>query len=95
MTVADGKITVTLDRRGFLAGIGVVFSSVPVAALSGSGDAAVSGTGVPQRAVIDQMPYVSFDGTGRPFDATRSNNSTRDYVNSLSREEYLRRHCFI
>ena len=92
---ADWKIIVKLDRRGFLAGIGVAFGSVPVSALAGTAVDVAQGGSVPQRAVSDQLPYVSFDGTGRPFDATRNNSSTRDYVNSLSREEYLRRHWFI
>jgi hypothetical protein len=50
---------------------------------------------MPKRAVYNQQSYVSFDGTGEPYEHPGNNKSTRDYINSLGREEYLRRHWFI
>lgn len=94
MSDAD-KITVTLDRRGFLAGIGVAFSSAPLSVLAGTADLTAHGKAMPKRAVYNQQSYISFDGTGEAYEHPGGNKSTRDYINSLSREEYLRRHWFI
>lgn len=92
---ATDTITLTLDRRGFLAGIGVAFASAPLTAMA-TGQAGTTTADMPaQRAVFNQMSYVSFDGTGEHYDPPQGNRSTRDYINSLSREEYLRRHWLI
>jgi len=90
-------ITLTLDRRGFLsaggalAGTGVAFASAPLTGVLAAMDKSPAAC-TPLRAVYQGMAYVSFDGTGALYDAPTGNRSTRDYVNSLTREEYLRRH---
>ncbi len=87
-----GNINIQTDRRGFLAGIGISITGVPLQAMSMPRDIAVTGHAKPRPCVFNQMPYISFDGTGSSYDNTGLNCSTRDYVNSMSREEFLRRH---
>lgn len=93
-----------LDRRGFLTGVGVALGTLPLqtfaaadtgAALASAAaqrTAAARGTG--QRAIHQDLAYIDHDGLGRPYDAPRGNQSTRDYINSLTQEEFLRRHWF-
>ncbi len=86
--------TLALDRRGFLTSIGVAFATAPLTVMATCNVAGTVETPA-HRAVYNQMPYISFDGTGEHYESPQGNRSTRDYVNSLSREEYLRRHWLI
>jgi len=84
--------TLILNRRQWLASAGTLASGLPFRVL-GTTDVETTAQLLPaQRSVHDGMAYVSFDGTGTPWQAPLDSNRTRDYVNSLSREEYLRRH---
>lgn len=91
---------IEIDRRGFLTGFSLVLTGLPLQALAGSRAApgkvqeSVKEKGQGSRALFQQMPYYNFEGSGESFDPSRSNSSTRNYVNSLSREEYLRRHLY-
>lgn len=94
--------TPELDRRGFLTAVGVALGTVPLQTLAATAavtaDAAQqhkgSAGGSGQRAIHQELAYIDHDGLGRPYDAPRGNQSTRDYVNSLTPEEFLRRHWF-
>lgn len=81
-----------LNRRQWLAGAGTLASGLPFRVLGTTDEETTAQLQPAQRSVHAGMAYVSFDGTGTPWQAPAGNNRTRDYVNSLSREEYLRRH---
>jgi len=81
-------------RRDFLKGVGVLTTGAPLQLL-GSTSQEPDNWQQPRRCVFQQMPYVSFDGTGESYSAPAGNKSTREYLDSISREEYLRRHWFI
>src|SRR5690606_1778478 len=81
----------SVKRRDFLAGVGVAVGSVPlssVAAAAPHTGAAAKADAAPQRAIHQDQPYVSNDGTGVAWDAPRGNQSTRDYLNTLTQEEF-------
>jgi hypothetical protein len=86
-----------LDRRGFLTGVSVALGALPLQALA-AGDSSVAALatvkGKPRRAIHQQLAYIDHDGIGEVWDAPRGNQSTRDYVNSLTQEAFLRRHWF-
>ncbi len=84
-----------LDRRQFLVGSGLLAVTAPLSVLGAEDFTEVACWSSPQAAVFNQMPYTSFDGTGEQYMAPRASGaskSTRDYVDSISHEEYLRRH---
>ena len=86
-----------LDRRGFLTGASVALGALPLQALAASDSAAAARSTVkdkPRRAIHQQLAYIDHDGVGEAWDAPQGNQSTRDYVNSLTQEEFLRRHWF-
>lgn len=86
-----------LDRRGFLTGVTVALGGLPLQALAATDTAAAAkatSKGKPRRAIHQQLAYIDHDGVGEVWDAPRGNQSTRDYVNSLTQEEFLRRHWF-
>lgn len=86
-----------LDRRGFLAGVGATLGGLPLQALAAAAPAAgIAGAprGQPRRAIHQDLAYIDHDGVGTEYDAPRGNQSTRDYVASLTQEEFLRRHWF-
>lgn len=89
-----------VDRREFLTRAGVLAGACVLATLpSRSAVARRSGTPArstrtPQRAVFREMPYFSLDGTGQTYDRPAGNRSTRNYVDRIGEEEYLRRHWF-
>lgn len=91
-----------LDRRGFISGLGagVALGGLPLPALANTptatahSAAAAVGAGQPRRAIHQELAYIDYDGVGEAYDAPRGNQSTRDYVNSLTQEEFLRRHWF-
>ncbi len=100
---ADKKLTISeadicgpvLDRRQFLVGSGLLAATAPLSVLGEQDFTEVACWSTPQAAVFNQMPYTSFDGTGEQYKAPRvsgASKSTRDYVDSISHEEYLRRH---
>ncbi|MDT8399878.1 MAG: hypothetical protein RQ899_14825 [Pseudomonadales bacterium] len=90
----DSGTLLTTDRRTFLGAVGVLASNVPLPTL-GSAKQDTDHWQQPRRCVFQQMPYVSFDGVGESYDVPTGNQSTREYLDSISREEYLRRHWFI
>lgn len=93
-----------LDRRGFLAGVGVALGSLPLQTLAAPAALAASApaeppqrpvrSGAGRRAIHQDLAYLDRDGVGTPYDAPRGNQATRDYVNGLTQEEFLRRHWF-
>ncbi len=87
-----------LDRRHFLIGSGLVVAMAPVTFPGTENVTDLTTWNTPQAAVFHQMPYFSFDGTGEQYLAPKqsgASKSTRHYVDSISHEEYLRRHWFI
>ncbi len=89
-----------LDRRGFITGVGVgvALGGLPLPALANTPAAAAQGAAAaarqPRRAIHQELAYIDYDGVGESYEAPRGNQSTRDYVNSLTQEEFLRRHWF-
>lgn len=86
-----------LDRRGFLTGVSVALGALPLQALAvteSSIAAKATTKGQPRRAIHQQLAYFDHDGVGEIYDAPVGNQTTRDYVNSLTQEEFLRRHWF-
>lgn len=86
-----------LDRRGFLAGMSVTLGNLPLQTLAdepGTRPVLPSRQVPPQRAVYQGLAYIDHDGLGQPWDKPPGNQATRDYVNSISREDFLRRHWF-
>lgn len=86
-----------LDRRGFLTGVSVALGGLPLQALAVTDAAPAAKSSVKgqsRRAIHQQLAYFDQDGVGEAWDAPRGNQSTRDYVNSLTQEEFLRRHWF-
>jgi hypothetical protein len=88
-----------LDRRGFITGIGAVLGSLPLQTLAATPadplrNSAALGTGQPRRAIHQELAYLDHEGVGHVYDAPRGNQATRDYVNSLTQEQFLRRHWF-
>ena len=87
-----------LDRRSFLVGTGILAGSAPFSVMSEKTSTVTANWAPPQQAVFNEMPYINFDGTGKQHHVPRvsgANKNTRDYVDSISHEEYLRRHWFI
>ena len=87
-----------LDRRHFLVCSGLLATTAPLSVLGEEDFNEMACWSTPQAATFQQMPYISFDGTGEQYMAPRvsgANKSTRHYVDSISDEEYLRRHWFI
>lgn len=82
---------ITIDRRGFLTSVTVAFTAAPLAGFCAS---ASSSELMPKRAIYQQQAYISLDGSGETYDKPTGNRSTRDYVNSLGREDFLRRHWY-
>jgi hypothetical protein len=95
---ADMQVSgLELDRRGFLTGVSVTLGALPLQALAARDSAAAvsaSTKGKPRRAIHQQLAYIDHDGVGEVWDAPSGNQSTRDYVNSLTQEAFLRRHWF-
>ena len=86
------------DRRHFLICSGLLAATAPLNVLGEVDFTEVAYWSSSQAAVFNQMPYTSFDGTGEQYMAPRvsgASKSTRDYVDSISHEEYLRRYWFI
>jgi len=89
-----------LDRREFLAGAGLVAGAsvlaggAPLPALTGHSPAATGARHTPRRAVFQQMPYFSHDGTGEAYDRPTKSSATGDYLERIGQEEFLRRHWF-
>ena len=86
-----------LNRRGFLTGVSVALGGLPLQALAACDATAAAKFSVnaqPRRAIHQQLAYFDHDGVGEAWNAPRGNQSTRDYVNSLTQEEFLRRHWF-
>jgi hypothetical protein len=86
-----------MDRRGFLAGVGVALSGLPVQALAAAPAEAAAHQmpkGTPRRAIHQDLAYIDSDGIGAAYDAPHGNQATRDYVNSLTQEQFLSRHWF-
>lgn len=87
-----------INRRSFLAGAGILAGSAPFSLLSGTNSTMTANWSTPQQAVFNEMSYINFEGTGKQHHVPRisgANKKTRDYVESISHEEYLRRHWFI
>lgn len=82
-----------VDRRGFLTGVSVALSGLPLQSFGAAADKTPE-RGQPQRALFQQQPYFNFEGSGESYAAPQGNQATRDYVTSLSHEEFLRRHWF-
>jgi hypothetical protein len=91
----DGTLP-SLDRRDFLAGASALagLKLLSTSAYGGQSVHTIVGTvgtrPAPQRAVFQQMPYFSFDGTGEAYERPAASAATREYLNGLGREEYLR-----
>jgi hypothetical protein len=86
-----------LDRRGFLTGVSVALGGLPLQALATTGSAVAERAapkGQARRAIHQQLAYIDYRGVGEAYDAPRGNQSTRDYVASLTQEEFLRKHWF-
>jgi hypothetical protein len=88
------------DRRRFLAGAGCLVGAGVLAtraswqALTGRVRRSAGTLPTPRRAVFREMPYFSFDGTGEVYEQPAGNRGTRDYVDRIGAEEFLRRHWF-
>jgi hypothetical protein len=82
-----------VDRRGFLAGVSVALSGLPLQSFGAATDKAPERV-QPQRAVFQQQAYFNFEGSGTTYVAPQGNQATRAYVASISHEEFLRRHWF-
>jgi len=84
-----------LDRRQFLVRSGLLVATAPLSIPGEENFTEVAWWSSPQAAVFNQMPYTSFDGTSEQYMAPRVSGAiknTRDYVDSISHEEYMRRH---
>jgi len=86
-----------VDRRGFLTGVSVVITGLPLQ-LYAAPPAAEIASADASRALFQQQPYYSFghaSATGiERYDAPRGSKATRDYRAGISHEEFLRRHWF-
>ena len=86
-----------LDRRGFLTGVSVTLAGLPLQTVAAAPDPKANGPfpyAPPQRAVYQGLAYLDHDGVGEAWDKPAGNQATRDYVNSISQETFLRRHWF-
>ena len=95
----DSPVTsgMPVDRRGFLAGVTASLGSLPLQSLAAaSGDKGPTQRGQlsPHRAVYQGLAYIDHDGLGDTWDKPPGNQATRDYINSISQETFLRRHWF-
>lgn len=95
---AEGLSLGALDRRGFLVGISATLGAVPLSGVVAAAPVTNAGSvvaGTPaRRAIHQELAYLDQDGVGVVYDAPRGNQATRDYVNRLTQEEFLRRHWF-
>lgn len=85
-----------LDRRGFLTGVSAALGALPLQAFATpeAATAKVTTKGQRRRAIHQELAYIDHDGVGEVYDAPLGNQATRDYVASLTQEEFLRRHWF-
>jgi len=84
----------SVDRRGFLIGVIVAFSGLPLQMQAASETPVIIEKGQPKRALFQQLPYFDFEGSGENYSPPQGNQATRDYLASISHEEFLRRHWF-
>jgi hypothetical protein len=88
------------DRRRFLVwasclvGSGGLATRASWQALIGRAPRSVGVLPAPRRAVFREMPYFSFDGTGEAYERPAGDRGTRNYVDRIGAEEFLRRHWF-
>jgi hypothetical protein len=90
----DFVLTLRLDRRGFLAGTGLLFCGLSLPERGNTPTIRSPEIRAPQRAVYMQMPYFDRTGHGETYASPRGNQATRDYLAGLNQEELLRRHWF-
>lgn len=83
-----------VDRRGFLTGVSVVLTGLPLQSFATVPLQAAAQQGMATRALHQQMPYFSFESGAESYLKPVKATATRDYVASLSEEEFLRRHWF-
>lgn len=90
----DIALSLRLDRRGFLAGTGIVLCGLSLSERMNAPTTRPPEIRAPQRAVFLQMPYFDRTGHGETYTPPRGNQATRDYLAGLGQEEFLRRHCY-
>lgn len=90
----DIFLPLRLDRRGFLAGAGVVLCGLSLPERWNTIATRLPKARAPQRAVYQQMPYFDLTGHGDTYTPPCGNQATRDYLAGLTQEEFQRRHWF-
>ncbi len=83
------------NRRQFLTGVSaaVVVAPMPAMALTGS-TATFSPVCYAARAVHQQQSFIDLSGHADRYTAPLGNHSTRAYLATVGKEEFLRRHWF-
>jgi hypothetical protein len=90
----DILLSLRLDRRGFLAGTGLLFCGLSLPERGNAPTTRPPEIRTPQRAIYMQMPYFDRTGHGETYTPSRGSQATRNYLAGLNQEELLRRHWF-